>query len=173
MGVEKTLKACRKANMSSTACITVLIVPTELFQNNCTLSVIVVVQEKKHPLLKMSVTMMRNYLCMTHSLMTSCKKHKMTTQYALVVLPVKTISKMIIVSMISLRTKKCMTGYITAKQLMGICVKSARFSMGNHQCQHKESQRGNISWKCRKEVTTPYKIETSHRCHSGNNFHQN
>ena len=53
----------------------------------------------------------------------------------------------------------------------GYCVKSARFSMGNHQCQQKESQRGNISWKCGKEVTTPYKIETSHRCHSGNNFH--
>ena len=31
MGVDKTLKACRNANMSSTACITVLIVPTELF----------------------------------------------------------------------------------------------------------------------------------------------
>ena len=31
MGVDKTLKACHKANMSSTACVTVLIVPTELF----------------------------------------------------------------------------------------------------------------------------------------------
>ena len=34
MGVDKTLKASHKANMSSTACVTVLIVPTELFQNN-------------------------------------------------------------------------------------------------------------------------------------------
>ena len=135
MGVDKTLKACRKANMSSTACITVLTVPKKLFQDNFTLFVIVVVQRKKHPLLKMSVTMMRNYLCMTYSLMTSCKKYKITMQHALVVLPVKTISKMIIVSMISLGTKKCVTGYITVKQLMGICVKSARFSMGNHQCQ--------------------------------------
>ena len=31
MGVDKTLKAYRKANMSSTACITALIVLTELF----------------------------------------------------------------------------------------------------------------------------------------------
>ena len=72
-------------------------------------------QKKKHPLLKMSVTMMRNYLCIDRSLMTSCKKYKMTMQHALVVLPVKTISKMTIVSMISLGTKKCMTGYITVK----------------------------------------------------------
>ena len=72
-------------------------------------------QKKKHPLLKMSFTMMRNYPCMTHSLMTSYKKYKMTMQHALVVLPVKTISKMTIVSMISLGTKKCMTGYITVR----------------------------------------------------------
>ena len=115
MGVDKTLKSCCKTSMSSTACITVLIVPTELFYDNFTLFVIVVVQKKKHPLLKMSVTMMRNYLCMTHFLMTSCKKYKMTMQNTLVVLPVKTISKMTIISMISLGPKKCMTGYITVK----------------------------------------------------------
>ena len=119
MGVDKTLKACRNANMSSTACITVLTVPTELFQDNFTSFVIEVVQKKKHPLLKMSVTMMRNYLRMTHSLMTSCKKYKMTMQHTLVVLPVKTIYQITVVPMISLGTKKCMSGYITAKQLMG------------------------------------------------------
>ena len=73
------------------------------------------VKKKKHPLLKMSVTIKRNYLYMTHCLMTSSKKYKMTMQHALVVLPVKTISKMTIVSMINLGTKKCMTGYITVK----------------------------------------------------------
>ena len=73
------------------------------------------IQKKKYPLLKMSVTIMRNYFCMTHSLMTSWRKYKMTMQHTLVVLSVKTISKMTIVSMISLGMKKCMTGYITVK----------------------------------------------------------
>ena len=63
----------------------------------------------------MSVTVIMNYLYMTNSLMTSSKKYKMTMQYALVVFPVKTISKMTIVSMINLGMKKCMTGYITVK----------------------------------------------------------
>ena len=100
MAVHKTLKARRNANMSSTACLTVLIIPTELF--NFTSFVIVMVQKKKHPLLKMSVTMMRNYFHMTQSLTTRSKKDKMTMQHTLVVLPVKMISKMTIVSRISL-----------------------------------------------------------------------
>ena len=108
MGVDKTSKACRNVNKSSTACITILIVPTKLFLNNFTSFVLVVVQKKKHPLLKMSVTVMRNYIRMTHSLMMSCK-------HTLVVSPVNTISKMTIISMISLGTKKCITGYITVK----------------------------------------------------------
>ena len=36
---------------------------------------------------------------------------------------------MTIISMISLGTKKCMTGYITVKWLMDICVKSPKFSL--------------------------------------------
>ena len=100
MAVHKTLKARRNANMSSTACLTVLIIPTELF--NFTSFIIVMVQKKKHPLLKMSVTMMRNYFHMTQSLTTRCKKDKMTMQHTRVVLPVKMISKMTIVSRISL-----------------------------------------------------------------------
>ena len=95
--------------------ITELIVPTELFWDNFTLFIRVVVQKKKHLLSKMSVTMMRNYFCITHSLMVSCKKYKINMQHALVVLPVKTISKMTIISMISLGTKKYMAGYITVK----------------------------------------------------------
>ena len=46
MEVDKISKACHKANMSSTACITVLIVHTELFQDNFILFVVVVVQKK-------------------------------------------------------------------------------------------------------------------------------
>ena len=57
---------------------------------------------------------------MTHSLMTSCKKYKMAMQPALVVLPIKMISKMTIVSMISLGTKKCMIGICDVMEYMSL-----------------------------------------------------
>ena len=134
MGVDKTLKACRKANMSSTACITALIVLTELFQDNFTLFVIVVVQKKTSTVEDVSH---HDEELSFHDSLSDDELQEVQNDHATYTSgfaskdDIQDVHRLYI----SLGTKKCMTGYITVKQIMGVCVKSARFSMGNHQCQ--------------------------------------
>ena len=140
MGADKTLKACDNANMSSTACTTLLIIPTELFQDNFT------VTQNYFRIYCSSGYWKRNTVeyvshhdeeLSSHDSLSDDKLQEVQNDHATYTngFARKKISKMTIISIISLGIKKCMTHVHT-----GTCVKSVRCSMGNHQCQQEREE---------------------------------